>query len=480
MPESIEDIETAIREATVPGFRDRLIARGEARGMIWRDGNLPENAPTFAPLLSYDLLSYGYALLGHGLRLLEAGGSRDLSQRAFENAAAAIEAVIARGAATSETSFHRVVAAAAFHLGSYSARAYSLLHNSAGAGANSVSEMTLVFLMLRDLDGLSLLIADRRADDQGSDDQLLRTLQIIFDTQDEVEGGVETEAPNVSDVVDLAMTDSFIGAISVALLAFERGDAELLVDAVERLQIGLNAAGELNMVPQWWCHRLAVHLLGGLWQTSFHAIVPTGPVNGGNDQDWLSLRATFIAVLFRRRRSEIELWPSQLTAAARILDTHENLVLSLPTSAGKTRIAELCILAALAEGKRVVFVTPLRALSAQTETNLERTFVPLGKTVTSLYGTIGVSAVDQDILRERDIVVATPEKLDFAIRNDPDLLDDVGLVVLDEGHMIGEEEREVRYEIQVQRLLARPDATTRRIICLSAVLPEGEDRKSVV
>jgi hypothetical protein len=31
--------------------------------------------------------------------------------------------------------------------------------------------------------------------------------------------------------------------------------------------------------------------------------------------------------------------------------------------------------------------------------------------------------------------VATPEKLDFAIRQRPEVLDDVGLVVLDEGHI---------------------------------------------
>ena len=42
--------------------------------------------------------------------------------------------------------------------------------------------------------------------------------------------------------------------------------------------------------------------------------------------------------------------------------------------------------------------------------------------------------------------------------NDPSLLDDVGLVVLDEGHMIGLGEREVRYEVQIQKLLKREDA----------------------
>ena len=54
-------------------------------------------------------------------------------------------------------------------------------------------------------------------------------------------------------------------------------------------------------------------------------------------------------------------------------------------------------------------------------------------------------------------------------------LKDPGLVVLDEGHMIGASEREVRYEAQIQRLLRRPDASTRRILCLSAVFPSGSE-----
>src|SRR6185436_19672107 len=152
----------------------------------------------------------------------------------------------------------------------------------------------------------------------------------------------------------------------------------------------------------------------------------------------------------------------------------DNMVVSLPTSAGKTRVAELCMLACLAAGRRIVFVTPLRALSAQTEVTLQRTFQPLGKTVSSLYGAIGVSEIDENFLRDSNIIVATPEKLDFALRNDPDLLNDVGLVVLDEGHMIGLTEREVRYEVQIQRLLRRADAAGRRIVCLSAILPDGK------
>jgi len=81
---------------------------------------------------------------------------------------------------------------------------------------------------------------------------------------------------------------------------------------------------------------------------------------------------------------------------------------------------------------------------------------------------------DEDALRSQDIIIATPEKLDFALRNDPTIIDDVGLVVLDEGHLIGPSEREIRYENLVQRLLRRPDSLNRRIVCLSAILPEGD------
>jgi len=289
--------------------------------------------------------------------------------------------------------------------------------------------------------------------------------------------GDETDGAGTADeridAMLLALEDNFMAALAVAMLALERGDEALLRRAHERLQQGLEVAGELELVPAWWCHRLATHMLGGLWETSFHKVLPLSGPPGAEVGDWARLRKLFIASLYRRSKSEVELWPSQLQAATRVLDAGTNLVLSLPTSAGKTRIAELCILACLAQGKRIVFVTPLRALSAQTEVGLRRTFAPLGKSVSSLYGSIGASGADVDALRSTDIVVATPEKLDFALRSDPTLLDDVGLVVLDEGHMIGLGEREVRYEAQIQRLLRRSDAAGRRIVCLSAILPEG-------
>ena len=149
-------------------------------------------------------------------------------------------------------------------------------------------------------------------------------------------------------------------------------------------------------------------------------------------------------------------------------------------SAGKTRIAELCILRTLASTQRVVYVTPLRALSAQTERDLAQTFLRLGLSVSSLYSSVEFDSSDAETLRQGHIVISTPEKLSFALRNDATLIDDVGLVVLDEGHMLGPNEREVRYEVLVESLLRRQDAAKRRIVALSALFPTPEEMAPLV
>jgi len=68
MPTNPDSIVAAISDAIATGFRSRLIAQGQARAIIWREGVLPPGAPAFAPHLSFDLHGYAYGLLGLGLR----------------------------------------------------------------------------------------------------------------------------------------------------------------------------------------------------------------------------------------------------------------------------------------------------------------------------------------------------------------------------------------------------------------------------
>lgn len=470
MARSIQDIEELIQQAVQPGYREGLLAQGQSRGMIWRNGELPAEAAPYQEQLSETLLSFGYSLLSLGLRHRELNGPRELARVAFEVAAEALEAVAARGEANADRSFHRLAAAAAYHLGQFSARAYSLLNRDQDEANLSVTESALTKLMLRELDELSVDVEEWLTAPAHSDEALLASLQQLNVQSD----FLEKDENGPLDVVQDALTSGFMAGLSMALLALERGDAELLRQAQVRFTTGMSVAAELKLVSQWWCHRLTAQVIDDLWGFSFHSVLPKLGPDTDDLPEWGELRELFIASLYKRGKAEIELWPSQIDAAKRVLALDESLVLSLPTSAGKTRIAELCILACLASKKRVMFLTPLRALSAQTEQGLRRTFAPLGKSVSALYGSIGESGLDTDALNGSDIVVGTPEKLDFALRSDSTLLDDIGLIVLDEGHMIGLGEREVRYEAQIQRLLRREDAASRRILCLSAILPSGD------
>lgn len=477
MAATVEELREAIEEALAPGFRGRLLAQGQARSIIWRDGVLPPGAPAFSPTLTYDLLSFGFSLLGIGLRLRELERDHDLCSRAFEQAASAIESVVSRGdEQDSRRGFFRIASAASYHLGNYSARSYSMLETSLQGSNLSLAERGLALLILRKLGSLMKEIHHWRAVILRDDEEILSSLSEL---REQSSADERAEDLDEYEVIDRALTDCFLGALATYLAAMEFADSRLVESALNDLQTGLEVCAELNLVPQWWVHRLTIHLLDDLWSSTYHVVLPIEPPTG-DAPEWRSLRRLFVSLLVKRDRAEIDLWPSQIEGARRAVDESDDLVVSMPTSAGKTRIAELCILRCLSQGKRTVFVTPLRALSAQTEVSLRRTFLPLGKTVSTLYGGIGTSGIDRDVLKSSDIVVATPEKLDFALRNDPTIIDDVGLVVLDEGHMIGMGEREVRYEVQIQRLLRRDDANQRRMVCLSAVLPKGEELNDFV
>ena len=462
MPLTIEQLGAYIGQAIEPGFRRDLVSRGLARSILWSEGELPDGAPVYSPGLSDDLVGYGFALFDLCLQLRDIDRASPILPSAFERAAEAIESVVRRGPADlPQRGFLTVVAAASYHLGHFSARAFSLFSRATSNWNLSPSEEALTALFVRNLDALRNRIAPWFL--SGGFDSTLTRRYSEHRRQISVDQGLQ-----------FLLETQFHKSLASFEYALETGSDVARLAALDQLNQGIVVAHDFNHVTFWWLFTIARHLLDDLWDHSLYVRLPTGTGNGPEDQ-WTSLRKFFIATLAKRSLAEIDLWPSQLEAAARAIDVKDDLVASLPTSAGKTRIAELCILRALSLNQRVVFVTPLRALSAQTERNLRRTFVPLGFSVSSLYGASGITGDDLDSLSNRDVVVTTPEKLDFAVRNDPNLLNSVGLLVLDEGHTIGVEEREIRYEVLVQRLLRRTDADKRRIVCLSALLPSGSE-----
>lgn len=459
MPENDATVTARLEALIQPGYRERLLAKGLARGLVWRDGQLPEESPTFGPNLTTDLLDHGFQILATSLQLREINGDAFIIRRALQTAAEAIESAARHEDRVDvDRGFHLVMAAAAFHIGGYAARAYSLFEGDLKRFNLATAERALVQLMRRDLSGVRNTVASWLGDPGNLDAGVMYRLE-------------HDETFSVDDVIGLSLTRQFHRAIAIFEVALGTGIDSFFRLAIKMMLDGERAAGDAGHVPLWWSFRLARHLFDDLWGNTLRNVLPS---DGGPDQ-WSVLRERFIQLIASRSISEIDLWPSQLEAAKRVVDVSDDLVVALPTSAGKTRIAELCILRTLADAKRAIYVTPLRALSAQIEHSLARTFRPLGFSVTSVYGASGVAQQDLETLQSASIVVATPEKLDFAIRQEPAVIDDVGVIVLDEGHMIGLGDREIRYEMLVQRLLRRNDSPSRRLVCLSAVFTEGDE-----
>jgi hypothetical protein len=169
MAQNPEAINAALAELIDPQARGRLLARGLARGMIWRDGVVPEGGQEFAASLTPDLLDFGYGVLALGLELRDANRERAADRQfetgeAFRVAAEAIESAPRRGdPADGDQGRHLVVSAAAFRLAGYAARSFSMLPMPALTRNLASHERALGLLLRRDLRGVAPRSSRRRA-----------------------------------------------------------------------------------------------------------------------------------------------------------------------------------------------------------------------------------------------------------------------------------------------------------------------------
>ena len=203
-------------------------------------------------------------------------------------------------------------------------------------------------------------------------------------------------------------------------------------------------------------------------------IVAVSPWRRLRDTDrWGDRWRCYLSTRALDRYPLLQVWPSQQAAIdiGLLRAPRSNLLITMPTSAGKTNIAEWAILDAVggAENKCAVYIVPTRSLASEAEATLSRSLSRLGLTVSAMFG--GLEHVDHelDLLIDSHVVVATSEKLDLLMRNSPEFAERIALVIVDEGHLIGDKARGLRLELMLTRLRRR--APSARLLLTSAVVP---------
>ena len=168
------------------------------------------------------------------------------------------------------------------------------------------------------------------------------------------------------------------------------------------------------------------------------------------------------------------LYPPQEQALSKGLLDGRNLLVTTPTASGKTLVALIAAMNVLTKGLRVVYLTPLRALTTEKfqdfrileELELFDRRIKV-KVASSDYSSAGRE------LAQADVIVLTNEKMDSLIRHRCEWIHEVGLFVADEVHLIGERDRGPTLEMMLTKI--RKMYSQAQVLALSATIENSNE-----
>ena len=145
--------------------------------------------------------------------------------------------------------------------------------------------------------------------------------------------------------------------------------------------------------------------------------------------------------------------PQEQSVKAGLFDEKKNFLITIPTASGKTLIAMLAILSHLSKHKtKIVYLTPLRALTSEKFEEFKKLEkLSLGRKIKVAIST-GDSKEKKEKLEDADVIFLTNESMDANMAFQKDWIYDIGLVVSDEIHLIGDSGRGPTLEIILTRL----------------------------
>ena len=167
-----------------------------------------------------------------------------------------------------------------------------------------------------------------------------------------------------------------------------------------------------------------------------------------------------------------DLNPVQAKALPVVFGSDVGLVVTSPTGSGKTLIGQAAVIKAIkCDGRKAAFICPSRALVEELRDTLDK-WSRSGIRVEYLSGDLDV---DMDSVKRADLWVGTTESFESAFRKASlsDEVADLGCVVIDEIHLLGDETRGPLLEALIARLRLLSAQT--RLVGLSATVRNNQE-----
>ncbi len=170
-----------------------------------------------------------------------------------------------------------------------------------------------------------------------------------------------------------------------------------------------------------------------------------------------------------------EFWPAQhILGKAQVL-RGQSAVIQMPTGTGKTKSVELIFRSAFLANRVSIgiIVAPFRALCHEIKNNLSDAFKNEPVKVNELSDTLQTDFNIDELLKHKQIVIVTPEKLFYVIRHVPELTAKIGLIIFDEGHQFDNGSRGIAYELLLTSLRSMIPNTSQKVL-ISAVISNAK------
>ncbi len=173
-----------------------------------------------------------------------------------------------------------------------------------------------------------------------------------------------------------------------------------------------------------------------------------------------------------------ELWPAQHLLGKGKVFAGKSAVVQMPTSAGKTKAVEIIIRSGFLSNRAstAVIVAPFRALCHEIGANLKTVFSGENVLIDEFSDVLQADIQQSKSNDENHIWIVTPEKLIYLLRQAPELAEQIGLLIYDEGHQFDNGIRGVIYELLLTTLKSLIPQEI-QVVLISAVINNAEQVK---